>query len=223
MLVIVPTRGRPQAVGELATTFYDTVSYRGAHLVFGVDSDDPELAAYEDAMYEHLELADWVEVNPRMGMVGTLNHLAMQQAPQHDVIGFLGDDHRFRTMDWDLRVKEALANQPGVVYGNDLLQGLNLPTAVFISSDIILKLGYMAPPSLSHLYVDNAWLEIGKATNLTYLPDVVIEHMHPTAGKAEWDEGYKRVNDGGLYERDRVAFERFMADQWPTDVQRVLF
>jgi hypothetical protein len=36
--------------------------------------------------------------------------------------------------------------------------------------------------------------------------DVVIEHMHPIAGKAEWDEGYIRVNDGSMYATDAKSF-----------------
>jgi hypothetical protein len=66
----------------------------------------------------------------------------------------------------------------------------------------------MAPPTLTHLYVDNAWLDLGRALeSITYLPDTVIEHLHPHAGKAEPDEGYERVNGDAMYDADRAAYD----------------
>ncbi len=43
--------------------------------------------------------------------------------------------------------------------------------------------------------VDNYWRDLGTAAGcLTYLPDAIVEHLHPSAGKAALDEGYGRVN-----------------------------
>ena len=85
----------------------------------------------------------------------------------------------------------------------------SLPTAVFITSDIIRALGYMAPPCLKHMYLDNYWKALGEGAGcLRYLPDVVIEHMHPEAGKADVDAGYEDV--WPLMEPDRAAYDGFV-------------
>jgi len=99
---------------------------------------------------------------------------------------------------------------PHVVYGNDLFQGANLPTAAFLNSSLVQALGYMAPPVLKHLYADNFWMGLGQRLGgLVYLDDVVIEHMHPIASKGTWDEGYTRVNASAVDTADRQAWEWF--------------
>jgi hypothetical protein len=80
----------------------------------------------------------------------------------------------------------------------------------------------MALPGLVHLYVDNAWLELGRAAGvLGYLPDIVIEHMHPGAGKADWDAGYAEANAPELDAADKAVFERWRTEQLAADVQRL--
>jgi len=63
-----------------------------------------------------------------------------------------------------------------------------------------------------HLYLDNFWMTLGKDLNaLRYIPEVVLEHLHPIAGKAEWDEGYKDVNAQEIYSADKKALDDYLA------------
>jgi len=83
----------------------------------------------------------------------------------------------------------------GIVYGNDLLQGEMIPTAVFMTADIVKALGYFCPPTLLHMYLDNSWKDWGQGADcLRYLPDVIIEHMHPGTGKGSFDSVYAESN-----------------------------
>ena len=109
------------------------------------------------------------------------------------------------------------------MYGNDLLQGENLPTQVAMTSDIVRALGYMCPPTLTHLFVDNFWLSLGRTADcIRYLPDVVVEHMHPAAGKAEWTPGHMRVNTHAMKNRDEDAFRDYVeAGLFEADVAKV--
>lgn len=217
MLYIVPSRGRPHNIAELIEAWEATRTC--AQLWVCVDNDDPEIEGYKALR----NFPDWVRVfiGPRLRLGGTLNYytfIALNDQSSPSIIGFMGDDHRPRTPGWDEKILSALqvAGGTGVFYGNDLIQGVNLATAVAISADIIETLGYMVPPGMTHLYLDNAWMEMGKAVgSLIYLPDVVIEHVHPIAGKVPWDEGYKEVNSGELYEVDQAMFHAWMtSDSW---------
>lgn len=155
-------------------------------------------------------------------MVKALNFAA--SAIEADLYGFIGDDHRMRTFGWDdlIAADFEQLDDSGFVYGDDLSQSENLPTAVFISGDIVSRLGWMAPPVLTHLYVDNAWLLLGRALGkIKYDPHVVIEHLHPSSGKAEWDEGYLRVNSQAMYDADRAAFEAWQASELMADLARI--
>lgn len=217
VLVIVPTRGRPQNVVALEASLKETDTLN-AEFLYAIDPDDPARAAYEALDLKNI----WV-MHERLRLGGTLNLLAMMHASGYEAIGFMGDDHRPRTTGWDDKITDEInAGGPRVVYGNDLLQGPNLPTAVFMSSEIIMGLGYMVPPGLKHLYADDFWRDLGRALGcLVYRNDVIIEHMHPIAGKADWDEGYKEVNAPTLDVADRTEWIRYRSEDFYGAVQRV--
>jgi len=83
-------------------------------------------------------------------------------------------------------------------------------TAVAMTSDIVQTLSYMAPPQLVHLCLDLVWVEWGKGMErITYLPDVVIEHLHPAAQKAEMDAGYAEVNSEQQVSADSAAYYEY--------------
>ena len=219
LVVVVPSRGRPQAARELAEAFADTCT-ADTQLVFSLDDDDPTLDQYPEPRL----------VGPNRSMVEALNAAAVAYArgllgllDAPFAVGFLGDDHRPRTKGWDASYLEALRELgSGIVYGNDLLQRAELPTQCAMTTDIVTALGYMAPPALTHLYVDNVWLELGRRAECgRYLPDVVVEHCHPIAGKAAWDEGYERVNNAAMYRRDEQAFLNYFVCGLTGDVMKI--
>lgn len=223
LVVIVPTRGRPDNLWQLWLAFRETCT-ADTRLVAVVDDDDPHLAAYE-------QRADWAAgdprlqllVGPRLRLGGTLNAAAPVYAEQCRFIGFMGDDHRPRTVGWDARyIAELDRLGTGLVYGNDLIQGGALPTQMAMTSDIVLATGHMVPPGLTHLFADNAWLALGRALGaITYLPDVVVEHVHPLAGRAEWDAGYEECNTDALMEADRAVYEAWRANDLDRWVQQI--
>lgn len=222
MLVIVPSRGRPENIRQLLTAWFGTRTY--AELLVVVDDDDPEVEAYRDVMRN---APDWarLEVTERKRLGPTLNEYAVQNAPLYDVLGFMGDDHRPRTQGWDRRFAVAIAQEGGVgiAYGNDLIQGPNLPTAVWMSSCIVETVGYMVPKGIKHLFADDSWKSLGEAIRkLTYLSDVIIEHMHPVAGKSEWDDGYKECNAGSVWEGDESVYRAWVVGELQSDARKVI-
>ncbi|WP_372344732.1 hypothetical protein [Streptomyces sp. KL116D] len=208
LLVIIPTRGRPQAVPEIVQAWDDTGAT--ADLLFAVDTDDPELAAYKKhaATYKGDGRVRFT-FGKRRRLVGTLNQQAVKAAKQYRFLAFMGDDHRPRpaAMAWDARIRECLSGGPGIVYGNDLLQGEKMATAVAMTSDIVATLDYMAPPTLVHLCVDLVWVDWGRGMQrITYLDDMVIEHLHPANGKADVDAGYEECNSSERVASDSAAY-----------------
>lgn len=228
MVYICPSRRRPGNVVRLIRAWEQTRT--SAKLLVAVDEDDPELENY------FLAIAgihcDWftLAVGPRLRFGKTLNRYALNllngvttgiMNAHRDwdtpptIIGALGDDHVPRTTGFDQRIKDALdaMGGTGVVYGNDLIQGANLPTAVAMSADIVSALGYMSPPDLTHLFVDNAFKDMGTCMErLQYLPDVILEHIHPVGGKTEWDPGYVEVNSGAMWSKDEAAYKEWVEE-----------
>lgn len=227
LAVIVPSRGRPQNIARLLDAWDRTRRQPAmvkSELWVIVDWDDPARQAYEDLLAPARDYFDLYEPLPiRMPIGPLVNGLARNLAYRAKRIGFLGDDHFPVTQGWDGAVVDALDDLgSGIVYGDDLLQGERLPTAAFMTSDIIRALGHMCLPTLEHLYIDNYWLELGRAMGrVRYLPQIVIEHLHPDAGKAERDTTYDEANAPDRNRRDQAAFEEWIADGLERDVAKL--
>lgn len=206
LVVLVPSRGRPGNIRALREAWDATSTARSALWVI-VDEDDP---CRDEYVADGEPFGD-VHVRPgRRSRIGPiLNEVAPQVAEHCRAVGFMGDDHRPRSVGWDTTMLHTLdAMGGGIVYGDDLIHGEALPTSVVISSSVIRALGWMCPPGIEHLYLDDSWRALGLAMGrLRYLPGLVIEHMHPIADKAPWDDTYRRANTGGQYDQDRAAFE----------------
>ena len=206
LVVLVPSRNRPQNIEDLIKSFDETETE--SDLIVIVDDDEPQMDAYLQLGCDVL----MVEKQGK-GMAKPLNFAARHYAHKYRHFAFLGDDHRPRTKNWDLHFINTLDELgTGLVYGNDLLQGENLATAVGMTGNIVNALGGMVPPDMIHLYLDNFWMTLGKDLNaLRYIPEVVLEHLHPIAGKAKWDEGYMAVNAEEVYSADKKALDDYLA------------
>jgi glycosyltransferase involved in cell wall biosynthesis len=208
LVVLVPSRNRPQNIADLIKAFDDTETE--SDLIVIVDDNEPQMDAY-------LQLGcDIFVVEKRgKGMAKPLNFAARHFAHKYRHFAFLGDDHRPRTKNWDVAFINSLDElETGLVYGNDLLQGENLPTAIAMTGDIVNVLGGMVPPEMIHLYLDNFWMRLGNDLNaLRYMPEIIIEHLHPIAGKAKWDQGYKDVNAEEVYSADKKVFDDYLASE----------
>lgn len=219
LLVIVPSRGRPKNIALLHDAWQATATGSSALLV-AVDDDDPTLPDYRTVCNER---GIALTVGPRLRMVPTLNEIARLVAPEHFALGFMGDDHRPRSRSWDERYLETLRELgTGWVYGNDRYAGERLPTQWAQTSDIVQALGGMIPAPVTHLFADNQIFDLGHATGrIRYLPNVVIEHMHPIIGKAIDDDGYREVNSPEVFEADRQVYAHWYEHDMPGDVLKL--
>lgn len=153
------------------------------------------------------------------GFVRPLNYGAMRAVDDGvDAVLFLGDDHLPRTLGWDVILLDELQKHP-LVYGDDLLKGRALSSHVAMRPDVIRTLGWMAPPTFEHLYADNCWMDLGAH----YLGDneVIFEHMHPLAGKADWDWQYEDANREERRIRDLAEYERWKREDLSALRERV--
>lgn len=226
--MIVPTRSRPEAVARVIDAWVATdAGFDGAELLFVVDADDPRRMEYGDALSER---ASWVHVmyaDAWRPLVPKLNRIAvpLSAAPYAPALGFAGDDHLPRTYGWVRRYVDTLtAMGTGIVYGDDGYQHENLPTQWAMTADIVRALGRMVPARVDHLYCDNAIRDLGRAAGcLEYLPDVLIEHMHPAARddagrpKAPSDAQYERVNGREQYRGDKRAYREWQTHELSID------
>lgn len=209
MCVVVPSRGRPENAERLAQAFKDTNTEADLYIV--IDNDDPKWNEYaKSENYKKLPADNKTGGCAKSLNTGAVYLLDITKFPLYDYFVFMGDDHLPRTKNWDKAFIQALGQNTGIVYGDDLLQGANLPTAFGMTRDLVNELRGMTFPGCVHLFFDNFVKQLGLDLEyLKYLPDVIIEHLHPAAGKAEMDEGYARVNQPKWYEADLLTLQRY--------------
>lgn len=209
MCVVVPSRGRPENAERLAQAFKDTNTEADLYVI--IDNDDPKWDEYAKSQnYKKLPADNKTGGCAKSLNTGAVLLLDITKYPLYDYFVFMGDDHLPRTQGWDKAFIQALGQNTGIVYGDDLLQGNNLPTAFGMSRDLVETLQGMTFPGCVHLFFDNFVKQLGLDLEyLKYLPDVIIEHLHPIAGKAEMDEGYARVNQPKWYEQDLLTLQRY--------------
>jgi hypothetical protein len=202
-------------MNRLWTAMQDTC--RGdTTLLVGLDDDDETQQDYpEGPMYQ-------VEKGLQRKVVQWINLMARPRAKDYKYIGHFGDDNVPRTVGWDVKLMQAL-QKTNFAWGDDLEYGQRpagaLCTHIFMRSEIVRKLGYFGPPSIQHMYVDLAWLAWGKATGMTFVPDVIIEHMHFLEQKAPMDESYQLSRQ--LVGSDLAALQDYLAKRVNRDIRRI--
>jgi hypothetical protein len=221
LLVIVPSRGRPAGLARMIDALRVTRA-KDTTVAVGLDDDDVYLPVYMDAAGG----ADVTyTVGPRKSLAGWTNVLALAALDK----GFthfasFGDDHLPRTVGWDQKLMMSVSKTggPGIAYGDDLAMGKRLATAPVISVEIVRALGWMCLPALGHYCVDNVWSDLGHAAGcLVYNPDVIVEHLHHTTGKASMDATYGDAGGFHTDHRDYRAYLEWQAHRMAADVATV--
>jgi hypothetical protein len=220
LLVITPSRGRPENVKRLLETVRATrQAITDVHVC--VDDDDPELAAYRDVVAEHGSNGDRLDTGPRMGLVEWTNKIAVPVAAEYRYLASLGDDHVPRTKGWDAALIRAIEDMggTGIAYPWDGTRE-DIPEAVVMSSDIVAALGWMCEPSLQHYWPDQVWADLGRGAGcLRHCRAVWVEHVHPATGKVPGDKTYQE--SATKIAEDKAAYAQWRAEHMAADVATV--
>jgi hypothetical protein len=216
LLVIVQSRQRPEKLAEMLASYEDTKADDKTDIVIYLDSDDPKLNEYKLEGYN-------VEIGERKNLNSVSMHF-INQYPNYDYYAEINDDMVFRTDYWDLIMMETIQDNGGwgIAYGDDLLMSRKKrqPSQMVISANIIKTLGYIAPPTLKHLYRDVYWKKLGEATStLLFCPDVIIEHKHWSSGKVEIDDTYKQVAE--TLQEEHKRWQEYQETSLQSDIDKI--
>lgn len=182
--VLCPTRARPGNMRRLVESGLKTAHYPNSiEFIFYIDEDDQASKDTADSLpCKNI-------IGPRIVLSQMWN--ACAAVAQGPLYMHCGDDIVFRSPDWDAIVNsqfEAWPDKILLVYGDDGYQHEAMATHGFYHQRWIDALGYLVPPYFSSDFNDQWNMEIARAVGrLIYEPVIVTEHMHPQAGKAQWD------------------------------------
>ena len=221
LLVIVPSRGRPQSIARLLDAVHATAKM-STHVHVAVDADDPELERYRYVMSQAAAEGDRLTAGPRKGLCAWTNEIAAARAGEYPSLASLGDDHVPVTPGWDRALIRGIADMggTGITYPWDGTRE-DIPEAVVLSSDIVQALGWFCLPGLSHWYPDNAWADLGRGAGcIRHLRAILVDHRQVATGKAPVDQTAK--DNGRSLDADRDTYYRWRATRMADDIATIV-
>ena len=104
-------------------------------------------------------------------------------------------------------------------------------TATAWSMDLLKAVDWpIYPPALQHLFIDDVWEQLGKATGCWRVcMDVVVEHNHVLFGKASPDDTHNKVygaefpqKPSKMWDMDKSVYENFMKHDFQNVVKKIM-
>lgn len=183
--ILCPTRGRPQQVDAMLKSIEETATVL-PEVIFYVDDDDDGLP--QEGRWPGVKVLR----GPRILMTEMWNRCA--EVATGEILALGNDDFRYRTKGWDDQVRRAFAAFPdriALVHGDDGYWGSKFGTHCFLHRAAVDTVGYFQAPYFSSDYGDTWTNDVYNALNRRIFLPFVIEHLHPVAGKGEWDKTHK--------------------------------
>jgi len=222
LVVLVPSRGRPENLARLITEVHRTARGR-THVIAGVDEDDPRLSDYIGLRKTVTLPSDTIHTSAeRRNLVEWTNHLAHLTKGKYRFYASLGDDMVPRTPGWDVKLMGAIDEDfggTGITYPWDGIRD-DIPEAYVISADLVDALGWVMQPDLKHFYNDNVWADIGHGARcIRQLRGVVVDHVNVGTGRAVVDQ--TALDNGEKIAPDKAAYEAWCRSGRAADVLKV--
>ena len=202
---ILPSRNRPHNVARLFAQWPLVGSSTPGRLA--VDADDPKLDEYcAVALPDNWQIA----VFPRLSM-GAKTNAVWEMNRLEPWYGYIDDDALPRTWEWDKRLVEA-AGANGIAHCWNGIGNEKLASQPVLGGDLVRELGWILYPGIARVYGDDILTAIGRKRGcITYLPDVQLEAMHWSNGKAPRDEGYFYPE----HDADKAIYDKWIAAGMP--------
>ena len=216
--IVVPTRKRPVAVCELVETIFNTCDdFNKVEILFYIDSDDIDSEVCLRSLIDNYGTnIKYTSSNEIINLSQMWNY-AYNTLSTGDIIMMCADDVRFRTKSWDTLVRDEFLKQEDkivLVYGNDMLQGVNLATLSFIHKKWVEVSGFWLPPYFCADYVDTWLFEVANRLNRSrYLPNVITEHMHYSVGKSDYDSTTEKRLTNAARENPSLIYQQKSAER----------
>ncbi len=195
--LLLPTRGRPHLVQRVFQSLVtQTTNLEDIEVVLYLDQDDTES---HDLHCDGISLVKII--GPRNSM-GAYNMACLHRS-SGEVVILMNDDVVIRTPAWDRAVVDLTRAVPDgifLAYANDLHMGKRMCTFPILTKKACEVMAKPYPAEYQSGFIDWHLFDVFKRLKymshdrIFYLEQVVFEHRHYMAGKAEVDATY-RVNE----------------------------
>lgn len=209
LLVRMPTRSRPaQAVEVLAK--YKSMAGMPIIMEVVIDYDDPSITS--EVLYRFHQLGCIITYGAHKSKIEACNG---GRVNEWDILVLASDDMHVVQENWAVRICELFEEHwplyEGCLHLDDGYAHDRVATISIMGKRWYRQVGEVVyHSSYKSLFSDDDHTEFARKMNrIVYVPEVLIEHRHPAAGKGEHDPLYS-VNDKHYF-ADKETYEARLA------------
>ena len=180
--------------------------------------DDDECDTYHPIAKEYPQVINYC-IPTGISLMQKINVHALDIASKYKYIGFVGDDIVFKTPFEKIFIEYLSSIEHGMIYGRDMYR--NQPTHPFMTSKTVLAVGFFGLPIVKHNYFDNYWDYIfNELKTKKHEKNVIMEHIHPAAGKEISDEVSNRIYESMFI--DVHKFRKYITENIFSDIDKII-
>ena len=209
--ILCPTRGRPDRLSKMIESCLKTAN-NPERIEFILYIDDDEKIPVIDNRSANINVLS----GPRIWLSGM--HNACASVATGEILMWAADDICFLTYGWDTEVIsqfEKWNDGLGLVFPNDLSNYKGkLATHAFVKREWLRAFGSLVPPYLPDAYTDN-WITYlaTKIGRITYLENMIVEHLQYRQGKSKFDETYETRARNTQIKNHKATFRRLYRER----------
>lgn len=207
---LLPSRGRPASLAR----FFDAYRHTGGStpgVVLVSQWDQPNYGGIDLPLGWSLAVTNHESQGDKLAEI-------WDQVKDCAWLGLIGDDCVPMTPGWDKALLDALDGANFVSCNDDWLAPHRAANCWVMSGELVRRVGYIFPPGLQHLFVDDVWETIGRETRCwACRMDILVKHQHVLAGQAAADDTHRLVygsdtsdTGAGLWPQDGATYQRWL-------------
>lgn len=210
---IFPSRQRSNKFFDCLANINGLSESKNYEIICAFDEDDPvmnnedvreRIKEYKNVRYCYGRSAN---------KIAACNREVSKISPDTSIICLHSDDMLFLKKGYDNDIREAFVTHfpdfSGVVHFPDKFALGRTMTYTMMGISLFRKLGYLYHPLFDSVYADNHLTEMTKKMGkYAFVNKPILDHFHPIAHKAAWDEQYRRTESKENYKKDRETFLR---------------
>lgn len=233
-MFLLPTLNRIEKLKTFLKSAKDTGMSEPGRIVIDKDDFKKHEEAYITINNTMLPNDKWaLEITEGVTMAAKCREIIPKLKPETEYVALLNDDHLCVSPEWDKKLIKRLDGKNFVSANDRRLEAFRFPvTATAWSMPLLKCLGWpIYPPFLEHLFIDNLWLELGRATGCwRMVASAVVTHNHVLWGGGVKDETHSKVygenfengEPGQMWKDDEANFKTFMqGPDFPEAVRRI--
>ena len=145
-------------------------------------------------------------------------------------VNVLNDDHYIVTKEWDKKLRAKLNGYNFVTCNDNWNTPLKAAGATVFSMELLETLDIpIYPPGMQHLFIDDFWETIGRATGCWDIDmSVLIEHRHALKGQSPQDDTFRSTYGTGqdltkseVWQNDQKVCHLYLKENLSTIVNRI--